>query len=197
MTIVSPFLIVRRYLSATALATPSHTVVLSRARSSNEYVEGSVLKRKIATPGTLAWFGGVLHGENVAGRILEPGDHHVARDVDVPLAREAGHVVPLERDALGLQLLHGLLDVLDLPQGGGSLVRPGELRAIDDQLPAPALVGHRGSRHFSKLLQTQDGSIELLGRFHVLDGKHRLDIGTFEHVVLLSSSPLRGLRTRW
>src|SRR5262245_61923124 len=38
-----------RCFRASGFFTPSHTVLLSRTRSSKEYVEGSVLKRKVAT----------------------------------------------------------------------------------------------------------------------------------------------------
>ena len=39
--------------------------------------------------------------ENIAIRILEPGDFHVAANVNISLSGHARHIVMLERDALG------------------------------------------------------------------------------------------------
>src|SRR5918999_2614080 len=49
MTASSPGFIAARFLSATGLLTPSHTAVFSRSRSSQLYVDGSVLRSQ--------WFG--------------------------------------------------------------------------------------------------------------------------------------------
>src|SRR2546427_2330478 len=50
--------------------------------------------------------------EDVPVRILEPGDLHVAGDVDVALALHVRHVVVLERDALDLERAHDVVQGL-------------------------------------------------------------------------------------
>ena len=61
--------------------------------------------------------------EDVAVRVLEPSDFHVAADVDIALSRHVRHVIVLERNTLGFKRPHDLFHILtDYPRHGRGLV---------------------------------------------------------------------------
>src|SRR5690242_6688956 len=70
--------------------------------------------------------------QDVAVRILEPGCPEVSDGVNVALTLDARHVVLLERDASRFQRRHFVVDVVDLPPGGGCLICSCEARLIDE-----------------------------------------------------------------
>src|SRR6266508_2285334 len=67
----SPGFIVLIAPTAAGLRTPSHSVVLSRLRSSSEYVSGSVFARKYAIAATSMFAGGTDYRTLVGSRHAE------------------------------------------------------------------------------------------------------------------------------
>src|SRR5688572_4896430 len=73
--------------------------------------------------------------DDVAVRILEPGEPQPACVVDVTGYGSAGKIVVLERDAFRLEIAHDLFDVAAHgPRDRRRLVRPGKLRNVNEKL---------------------------------------------------------------
>src|SRR5690606_14427187 len=80
--------------------------------------------------------------ERIAVGVLEPRDLHAVADMHVAVAFETRHIVVLERNALGLQLLHGLFEfVAERPGHRRRLVRAGELGAVHEDVRLAAAEG--------------------------------------------------------
>src|SRR5688572_13959249 len=164
-------------------------VASARGRSSRYSASRSIRPESSRAAEALALVGSVLDGKNVSGRVLEPRHVHPATAVDVPFALHPGHVVVLELDALGLQVLDRPVHVLDFPERRGSLVGARELGLVDAQVRAAAPVDDRLALHFADFLEPERLLVELPRWTEVLHGEHGLDIRFFEHFgSLLSGS---------
>src|SRR5258708_5121045 len=130
---------------------------------------------------------------DVSIRILEPGNLHVAADVDVAFDLEARHVVVLEGHTFGLESPNDLFDLIaDHPRDGGGLVGSGVLRSVhvepavaglvNDQLASLAGNGDEAERFF----------VELLGDVDVFHRDVRDRVLVTQHVELLRSCVNRG-----
>src|SRR5207249_782436 len=128
----------------------------------------------------------VLDRQDVAGRILEPSDSHLACSVDVALAGEAGQIVLLEGDTPALQLLRRSFHVIHFPQRGRSLVRPGELRTDDTVRAASAAVRSGDTRLAADARESQRVFVEPGRGVEVLHREHGLYGCVSQHAGLLA-----------
>src|SRR4029077_9299100 len=85
---------------------------------------------------------------------------------------------------------------LDLPQRGGPLVGPGELREIDAEGGAAAPIDDRGARLLTGLSEPQLLFVERPRRLQVLDRQHGLYGCIAQHSGLLSHHAGRDLQNR-
>jgi len=90
-------------------------------------------------------------------------------------------VVPLESHAPGFQLLRRSFHVVQLPQRGGPLVGPGELRTVDTERAVAGPINHGDAWLPAGLLESQRPGIELRRRVHVLDRQHGLHRRISQH----------------
>ena len=127
--------------------------------------------------------------EDVPVRVLEPGDLHVAADVDVALSRHAWHVVVLELDALGLECAGDLLDVVaDHPAHCRGPIGPRVLRPVHEEFGVATLEDDQLVAFRVDRLQAERLLVELLGDIHILDRQ----IGDRVLVAQHGVSPQRG-----
>src|SRR3984885_8046133 len=142
----------------------------------------------------LAWLaraGFLEHGQDVPGRVTEPGDVGPVAAAD-SLAVLGQAVVALERHAAGGQLVHGGVDVVD-PEVGDRVVRRDVTRLrVDERVPA----ARQMQGHQAVLLRGGDAeyvAVELLGRLQVIHGEAAEGPGVREHG---HAGPLAGLPAR-
>src|SRR5580692_9811474 len=128
-------------------------------------------------------------GEDVAGRVLEPGDVGAAGPVDA-LVVLAAAVIFLQLDAPADQFVHGRVDVID----GEVEDRVGRRRVVGlgvDQRVAAAGQVQGQQAVLLGSLQPERLAVELLRRLEVVDGEPAERPGVLEHVMLLSMGRIR------
>src|SRR5687768_9963007 len=126
---------------------------------------------------------------DVAVGILEPGDPDPAGQMDVPFAGSFRQVVTLEGNALGLQITHDPVEsVADRPGHGGRLVRPGELRLVDEERGPAGLISHRAGLLVARRGEAKLAFVEFPRRIQLSDRHGRDRILAAQHCLLLSAA---------
>src|SRR5687768_927495 len=119
--------------------------------------------------------------ENVAIGVLRPCVPEFPEHVDVTLVFRVGHVVPLERHALFLEITDDTVDVVDGPCHGSCLVCAGVLRHINENVRVSALEREHAGLGRRPPLEAQRLFVELSGDVEVFNGDRWNCICVAEH----------------
>src|SRR5512141_3339515 len=142
----------------------------------------AICERRVVRLTGLFLFLPIDDGENVAVRILEPGISSFAHHVHVSLVCHSGEVVTLECHSFFLERNDFAIYVLDCPCDRGRLVGSGELRSVDEQSRASALVAQNHFLGTVEFLQSQFAFVELRGNGNVANCDGSYGIGISQHL---------------